>query len=366
MTIAPVPTAAASVHSAAVMSVEAEMAQVTITIDALFARKFAASNAYGEQARRLWETASQTIRGGKGVRPRVLLSAYKALTGTTRATGPAIEAAAAVELLHYAFLLHDDVIDSDTMRRGRPNLLGAMAADIEPSPRAAHWGSTASILMGDLVLSAAYQAFSRIDLPTEARRRVLDVLDATIDETVVGELMDVALSDGVRTPSLSAILDMAANKTATYTFELPLRIAAILADAAEDTEQALAKAGRQLGLAFQLDDDLLGVFGDSSYGKDTRSDLAEGKQTALIAFARHTDEWAEIEPLFGRADLTEADAFLVRGLLIQCGAKEKVEALRDAALAYVFDACKSDSRLVPPAIADVLNTFATGLAGRRS
>ena len=344
----------------------ADMVAVEAAIEAVFARKRVAARAYGAEAERLWAAASDTVRAGKGVRPRLLLAAFKAITGAPRASAAAIDAAAAVELLHYAFLLHDDVIDSDTMRRGRPNLLGAMARDIPHSPRSTHWGATAAILMGDLALSASYQAFARLDVPADARRRILDVLDATIDETVAGELLDVALSDGVRTPSLSAILDMAANKTATYTFELPLRVAAILAGASADTERALAKAGRQLGLAFQLDDDLLGVFGDSSYGKDTRSDLMEGKQTALIAFARGTDEWSQIEPHFGRPDLTEADAFLVRELLIQCGAKEKVEALRDAALAYVFDACRSDPRLVPPAIADVLDGFARKLAGRRS
>jgi geranylgeranyl diphosphate synthase type II len=345
----------------------ADYRAVSEAIDALFSRKHAAAEAYGPEFALLWRTASETVRGGKLVRPRLLVAAYCALSGERHAPPAIVEAAAAVELLHYAFLLHDDVIDSDSMRRGRPNLLGVMTHSAQELPRAAHWGTTSAILMGDLALSASYQSFARLDVERGELMRILDVVDHTIDETVAGELVDVALGDGVAEPTLAVILDMSANKTASYTFELPLRLAAILAGASSATETALALAGRQLGLAFQLDDDLLCAFGDpNEVGKDQLSDFREGKQTPLIASARTTPEWHLIEDLVGWHDLTEADAVRIREVLVSCGAKQRVEELRDAALAYVHEACDSDNRLVPEAIVAVLRDFTEQLEGRRS
>lgn len=348
-------------------SLHEDVRYVSATIEGLFARKHRAAEAYGPDFSRLWRVASDTVTRGKLVRPRLFVAGYRALSGDSDAPRAVIEAAASIELLHYAFLLHDDVIDADTTRRGRPNLLGVMARDAASSPRGAHWGNTAAILMGDLALSAAYQGFARLDVPRSKHVRLLDVVDRTIDETVAGELVDVALADGITAPTLSSILDMEANKTACYTFEMPLRLAAILAGSSLDTERALALAGRQLGLAFQLDDDLLTAFGDPrEHGKDPLSDFREGKQTAIIACARTTDHWPLIERNLGRPDLTSVQADEIRALLIECGAKDRVEALRDAALAYVHSACAGDTRLVPEEIVGVLRDFTAQLEGRRS
>jgi geranylgeranyl diphosphate synthase, type II len=346
---------------------DADTELVAHAIDELFARKHRAAEAHGPDFSRLWRVAGDTVRGGKLVRPRLLLAAYKALAGSAEAPRVVVEAAAALELLHYSFLLHDDVIDGDTVRRGRLNLLGVMEQGAQSSARASHWASTAAILMGDLALSAAYQRFSRLDVTRDDHVRVLDLVDVTIDFTVAGELLDVAFGDGVTAPTLSSILDMEANKTACYTFEMPLRLAAILAGASTETEGALALAGRQLGLAFQLDDDLLCAFGDPRHhGKDPLSDFREGKQTAIIACARTTPQWPLIERELGRPDLSAAGARRIRSLLIDCGAKDRVEALRDAALAYVHSACADDPRLVPDAVVHVLRDFTSQLEGRRS
>ena len=342
-------------------------ASVEAVIDQLFERKSRAAHAYGPHAAQLWNLAAQTVSGGKLVRPRLLLAAYQALAGTRHLPRTVIEAAAAIELLHYAFILHDDVIDGDTVRRGRPNLIGAMAAHSQSNPRALHRGTTAAILMGDLVLSAAYQQLARLDVPAGTRARVLDVVDHTIDQTVAGEWVDVALADGFADPALDTILEMSANKTACYTFELPLRLAAVLSGATPQAENALAAAGRHLGLAFQLDDDLLCAFGAASeHGKDPLSDLREGKQTPIIAYARTTSQWHLIASDVGRNDLSPSDAERVRSVLIACGAKGFVEKLRDASVAQVHRACGEGRSRIPQEAAHVLLAFADGLEGRRS
>ena len=340
---------------------------VEAVIGELFLRKSRAAHAYGPHPAQLWNLAAQTVSGGKLVRPRLLLAAYRALSGSADVPQAVVDAAAAVELLHYAFVLHDDVIDGDTVRRGRPNLIGAMAARAPSHPRALHRGNTAAILMGDLVLSAAYQHLARLDVPAQTRARLLDAVDHTIDQTVAGEWVDVALADGFADPTLDVILEMSANKTACYTFELPLRLAAILADCTPQTERALATAGRHLGLAFQLDDDLLCAFGaPAEHGKDPLSDLREGKQTPIIAYARTTGEWELIARDVGRHDLSMKDAEQVRNVLISCGAKGFVERLRDASVGQVHRACGERRTGIPREAAQVLLAFANGLEGRRS
>src|SRR5690606_25704904 len=130
------------------------------------------------------------------------------------------------------------------------------------SPNALHWARSNAILMGDLLLSQVHQIFARADLSTPHRHRSLDLLASAIADSVGGELIDVGMSDRIITPGLSTILEMCRLKTATYSFEFPLRLAAVLTDASEATESALASAGRHLGLAYQLHDDLLSTFGD--------------------------------------------------------------------------------------------------------
>lgn len=352
---------------------------------------------YGTEFTRLWTLAGRNVLGGKFVRPLLLMETYDALQpadlhpGGRRQT--AISIAAAVELLHYAFLLHDDVIDGDLVRRGKPNLIGSLLAEVDHLPgadqlagpdhpgsahlparsitkhghAALHWAQTGGILMGDLLLAGTHQAFARADLPHAVRVRLLDLLEHTIHETVAGEQLDVGLGDGVITPDLETILRMCGYKTATYTFELPLRAAAALAGAEQAVETALATAGRHLGLAFQLQDDLLSTFGDPSrHGKDPFSDLREGKQTAIIAYARMTSVWAGIEPWFGRAELALEDGEHVRRQLSDCGAEAFVQGLIDQQMQAFHDLLNSATTVIPQNARNVLADLAGHLEGRQS
>jgi len=138
----------------------------------------------------------------------------------------------------------------------------------------------------------------------------------------------VDFSIAAEMPRVDDILTMERLKTAVYSFECPLQAGAILAGASEEVVQTLADFGREIGIAYQIVDDLLGVFGiEAETGKTTLGDLREGKRTVLVAYATSTREWDDIAPLIGDPDLTEAQAERVRAVLSSCGAKSFAEGL---------------------------------------
>ncbi|WP_314424231.1 polyprenyl synthetase family protein [uncultured Microbacterium sp.] len=331
------------------------------------------AQAYGSEFASLWRSAATHALGGKLVRPRLLLDIHRALAPvpTIEQASAAIDVATHIELLHYAFLLHDDVIDGDLTRRRGPNLIGALAAESPGSTEEAslHWARSSAILMGDLLLSAAVMGFARADLSQPTRLRLLDLVEQTILETVAGEHTDVALSHGIVAPDLHTVLNMSVYKTATYSFSLPLRAGAMLAGASSSAEDALHLVGRHLGLAYQLQDDLLCVFGDHRvHGKDAFSDLREGKETAIIAYARSTPAWSRIERAFGSDDLTMQQATEIRDRLRECGAEAFVTGLiadqREAVQTLLSEAEASGE--ISADAAATIAAVATRLDGRRS
>ena len=283
---------------------------------------------------RLWEALAAATEGGKRFRPALVTAAHDALGGSRPAAAVAV--GAAVELLHTAFVIHDDVIDGDDMRRGRLNVSGtfsayALAFGAAPN-RGVDLGRTAGILAGDLALAAAIRAVATCGAPMEDVHRLLDLFDAALHTTAAGELADVRLSLRTGGPTLSESLTMEEQKTGAYSFALPLQAGALLAGADDGTVGRLGKAGRVLGIGFQLLDDLLGVFGDPARsGKSATSDLRAHKQTPLLAHAGSTPEWERIRTYLGR-DLADTELTEVRRLLTTSGSRRFVEELAEAHL----------------------------------
>ena len=208
--------------------------------------------------------------GGKRIRPRLVLMFSEALgfAGTER-----FELAAAVEFIHTATLLHDDVVDESSLRRGRQTA-NAM------------FGNAASVLVGDFLYSRAFQMMVSVN-----RMHVLEVLADATNVIAEGEVMQLM---NMHDPDLSVedYLRVIRYKTAKL-FEASARLGAVLADAGHAVEEACADYGRSLGTAFQLVDDLLDYEGDAlSMGKTVGDDLREGKPTLplLLAMARCSDE----------------------------------------------------------------------------
>lgn len=291
----------------------------------------------------LWASLQQLTAHGKRFRPALLTGVYAALGGVEN--GCAETVGDAVELLHTAFVIHDDVIDGDQVRRGRPNVSGTFAAratadGVDPG-RARRYGEAAGILAGDLALAGAVREVATCGARPDVTARLLDLLEEVLHRSAAGELADVRLSL-TGTAAMTDVLDVAEWKTAAYSFELPLQAAAILADAPAEVITALGAVGRCVGVAFQLQDDLDGVFASSAQtGKDPLGDLREGKGTALVAVARSTTWWPELSPYLGDPDLTEEGAARAREILVACGALRVVRGLvrdlRDAALATTYD-----------------------------
>jgi geranylgeranyl diphosphate synthase type II len=289
-----------------------------------------------DQARgELWDTVASAADGGKRFRPALVLAAHDALGGARPAV--AAEIGAAVELLHTAFVIHDDVIDGDEVRRGRLNPSGTYAAQARTagaSPEdAAALGQAAGILAGDLALTAAVRTVALCGGPPDVVRRLLDLFDAALHTSAAGELADVRLSLDLDAVSLAESLAMEEQKTSAYSFALPLQAGAVLAGADEDVVARLGRAGLRLGVAFQLVDDLLGLFGDPGQtGKSVTSDLRARKQTPILVHARSTPEWAQIQGYLGR-ELTDDDLSEARRLLTASGSRQFVEELVDTNVA---------------------------------
>ena len=338
-------------------------------VDAVLARFFSLAKnraaAFGSQYVELWQTLENNTIGGKRFRPRMVMSAYQALGGTD------LEAAAyvgaAFELLHTALIVHDDVIDHDFTRRGVPNISGSYrdrATRAGSSVRVAeHSGISAAVIAGDLALFNSYRLIDRSGVDDVTRIRLLEVMDDALFASAAGELIDVDFSISAEIPRVDDILTMERLKTAVYSFECPLQAGAILAGATEDVVTTLAEFGREIGIAYQLVDDLLGVFGvEAETGKTTIGDLREGKRTVLIAYASSTREWSDIEPLIGSPDLTPREAEFVRGILTSCGARAFAEGLAsyygNRALARLSEPH------IPLALRDELHPLADAVLGR--
>ncbi len=298
----------------------------------LLAEGQARASRLGAAHARLWSALSTATEGGKRFRPALVVAAHDALRG--RDPEAAAVVGAAVELLHTAFVIHDDVIDGDDVRRGRLNVNGtfaARAADAGVGPaEARHFGATAGILAGDLALTAAVRAVATCVTDVDIVDRLLDLFDEALHVTAAGELADVHLSLRLQDATLAEVLLMEQRKTSAYSFQLPLQAGAILAGASQRTVDELGEAGRLLGIAFQLHDDVQGVFGDPEVtGKSSLSDLREGKHTVLMAHARLTAAWPRVATLTGRQELTESEAAEVRTLLVDSGSRHFVEELAD-------------------------------------
>ena len=305
-------------------------AQVDAVLERFFSLAKNRASAFGEQYVELWNALESNTVGGKRFRPRMVMAAYQSLGGTDHEAAAYV--GAAFELLHTALIVHDDVIDHDFTRRGAPNISGtyrdrAIAAGSSVEV-AEHKGISAAVIAGDLALFNAYRLIDRSGVGDEMRYRLIAVMDEALFASAAGELIDVDFSTAVDMPRVDDILTMERLKTAVYSFECPLQAGAILAGASDEVVQTLSDFGREIGIAYQIVDDLLGVFGtEAETGKTTIGDLREGKRTVMISYATSTAEWASIEPLIGKPDLSESEAEQVRDVLIASGARSFAQGL---------------------------------------
>ncbi|GAB4086277.1 polyprenyl synthetase family protein [Myceligenerans cantabricum] len=303
---------------------------VDVVLAELFADRIQRAGPLGEHYARLWRRLERASRGGKRLRPRLLLDAHQAFGAPC--PDDATTAAAAFELLHTALLLHDDIIDRDLRRRGRPTVAAEFAADASAaglSPDgASDWGEASGILGGDLLLGAAHALVARVG--PERRAGLADIVDESLFRAAAGEHDDVAFGLGAASATPDRVVRMMENKTACYSFAAPLRAGAALAGAGAGASAELERVGIALGVLYQLRDDLIGVFGDSRRtGKSATGDLRQGKRTLLVAFAEEHAAWRAVQHLWGDPQLDETGAEALRTALVTSGARDATVDLID-------------------------------------
>nr|WP_225443749.1 polyprenyl synthetase family protein [Lolliginicoccus lacisalsi] len=276
------------------------------------------------------------LSGGKRVRPMFAWLGWTAAGGEPSGPGAeqVVTACAALELVQACALIHDDIIDNSDTRRGRPTVHVGFAADHSASKWAGsadRFGMAAGIICGDLALAWADDMFSGSGVPGPAMARARPVWAAMRTEVLGGQLLDIvaeASGDGRR--GTAELINRF--KTAAYTVERPLHLGAELAGADSQLIEDLRGFGAAIGVAFQLRDDLLGVFGDPAVtGKPSGDDLIEGKRTELLARALdHGDQHdpsaaTRLRALLGR-ELPAGEIDEARAILHDLGAVRAIEA----------------------------------------
>ncbi len=240
----------------------------------------------GPEVGAMVDPLTEFLAGGKRLRAMFLYWGWRAAGGADGEE--VIAAAAALEFLQACALIHDDVMDRSDSRRGRPAMHRQFAALHDHADWAgdpADFGAAAAVLVGDLCLSWADELLLGSGLPDPALRRGKQVYDVMRTELMAGQYLDV-LEQARRNTAVAPALRVAQYKSAKYTIERPLHLGAAMAAADPAVTAALREYGLSLGVAFQLRDDLLGVYGDPrETGKPAGDDLREGKRTVLVALA---------------------------------------------------------------------------------
>ncbi len=284
--------------------------------------------------------------GGKRLRPVFCLLGHMA--AGRELDERTIKAAAALELLHTFAIVHDDVMDRSSERRGRPASWVHFAdehrrAGLRGDPGA--FGVSAAILLGDLALVFAGRALRQAEYEVDVFMPALVRYDRMRAEVIAGQYLDV-LAAHRGTADEPEARRIAVLKSGGYTVEAPLQIGAILAGGSGELLDVLSRYGVALGEAFQLRDDVLGVFGDpGTTGKDRDSDLREGKRTVLVAKAAGAaspEDRAFLEERLGRPDLQDEELERARRLLEETGALEGTLALIDELVARAKAALDED------------------------
>jgi geranylgeranyl diphosphate synthase type I len=281
------------------------------------------------------EAVADLMRGGKRLRPAFC---YWAWRGAGGGDGEAIlVAAAALEFFQAAALIHDDVMDDSDTRRGMPSVHRRFAT----LHRGAGWtgdgerfGLAGAVLVGDLCLVWSDELFSASGLPPEQLARGRVTFDRMRTELMGGQYLDMleqSVAAQRRTGAVARARRVIQYKSAKYTIEHPLLIGGMLAGADDALLAAYSAYGLPLGEAFQLRDDVLGVFGDPAQtGKPAGDDLREGKRTVLVAKAleRATPAQAAlVQRLLGDPGLDAAGVDDLRDVLTSTGALDAVEEL---------------------------------------
>ena len=303
------------------------------------------------------QSARAILVGGKRLRPAFAYWGWRAAGGAD--SEEIVIAATALELLQACALIHDDVMDKSDTRRGQPSVHRRFAT----MHRGSGWlgspesfGLGAAILLGDLALTWADELMFTSGLSGDSLLRAKPVYDRMRTELMAGQYLDL-LEQARGGGSVERALRVARFKAAKYTIEGPLQLGGTLAGADAVLLEAFSAYGLPLGEAFQLRDDLLGVFGDPEQtGKPAGDDLREGKRTVLIAYTvehSSTRQQEVIRRNLGDPHLSEAGVAALRQVIVDTGAHTQVERLIGSLTESATDALGPVSEPAHSVLADL-------------
>ncbi len=289
--------------------------------------------------KKLYDAAGHLIiHGGKRLRPYMVIRSCQILGGKI---SNAMPAASAVEMVHNFTLVHDDIMDNDEMRHGVPTVHKK-------------FGMSVAILAGDVLFSKAFQIISESKLSANATIKLVSRLSKACVDVCEGQLLDVKMAEDKRIPTQAEYITMISKKTAAL-FDVSCAMGAICATNKANDISNLSSFGRNLGIAFQITDDLIGVMGDPKVTKKpVGNDLREGKKSLPILMAIKSAKGKDkkiILKAFGNSKVTKKDLNKAVDVIRALGIEENV---RKQALKYAEKAQKSLTRYSGPAKTELI------------
>lgn len=278
----------------------------------------------------LWEMIEhlrEYMNSGKRIRPILFYYGYLIADGKDKYG--ALKAAIAIEFVHASMLIFDDIQDEADVRRGKPSMhcryeeeAGNGRLGLEPE-KTNHFGESMAQLCGILALQYGYEILETCNFYSRLKVKAINKLTKMIVETIAGQKEDIYLSLLPDYSDPNRIMNMTELKTAKYTFEGPLLMGATLAGADDEFLEYLSDFAIPLGTAFQIQDDILGAFGDKNKtGKSSTSDISEGKKTILMSLAltgANIKQKKEILSVLGKKEISSNDIERVREIIEQTG-----------------------------------------------
>lgn len=291
--------------------------KIDIEIEKFFDKKIKENSVFFSQAvDTIKVLKDQNLHGGKRLRPILVNLGYFLAGGKNKKA--ILQASLSVELIHNFFLIHDDIIDKDILRRGKPSLY----AFFQKKYMNLHTGISLAIIAGDVSCSLGYDVLINSSFPEKNKIKVLDVLNKMILKTCHGEMLEVSLKN--RNITEKNISDVSEYKTAYYSFFYPLKIGAVLAGANDAFINRLEKFALLVGIAFQIRDDILGIFGsEDKIGKPVCSDIKENQPNLLIfktlVLSNFKDK-QKFKGYLGKQDIDKKDIDEIRKIVKNSGA----------------------------------------------
>ena len=257
----------------------------------------------------------EACQGGKRLRGTLVKLGYELATGPVDPRNDVLKIGAAYEIFHTSILAHDDIADQSSLRRGKPTLYQALGGD--------HYGLSQALGLADIGFFLSAKLIADSNFSPQVKSKALSFFIQTIINTGLGQVLDVEVPHLGGERKEEDVISIHKLKTAQYTISGPLVLGAILAGAEQDLIRELGEFGENLGIAFQIQDDILGVFGDEkTLGKSVTSDIEEGKNTLLVTEALKKADAKQLrilEQYYGKGDLGDQGLKEVKKAFLETG-----------------------------------------------